>query len=254
MTTVLKLGGSVVTHKDEPETVDHETLDQVVASVADYLDGEPSTDRESDLVLVHGGGSFGHHYAAEHGVSSDDGTTDAVAVSAIHAAMTELNDIVVATLQDHGVPALPVRPLSVAHRRRDDALALPSEQVSTMLGEAFVPVLHGDVIAHEGKGATVLSGDDVVVSLAASLSAERVGLCSTVPGVLDESGAVVSRIDSYDEVASALGASEATDVTDGMAGKVQTLLSLDVPASIFAPDDLTRFLRGQSAGTTIRGE
>ncbi|MFW6045379.1 MAG: acetylglutamate kinase, partial [Natronomonas sp.] len=59
MTTVLKLGGSVITDKTEPETVDHSSLRTAAVAIG-------TTD---DLVVVHGGGSFGHHHAAAHGVT-----------------------------------------------------------------------------------------------------------------------------------------------------------------------------------------
>lgn len=247
MTTVLKLGGSVITEKDEPETVDTDRLEQVAAAL-----GEAVQDGAS-MVVVHGGGSFGHHHAAEHGVSATAGTRDATAVRAIHRAMTTLNDAVCDTLADHGVPAVPVRPLSLAQRDATGTLSLPSTPVETMLEEAFVPVLHGDVLTHEGNGATILSGDEIVVSLARSLGAKRVGLCSTVPGVVDDAGDVVPEITAFEDVADALGESDATDVTGGMAGKVEALLGLGTPASIFAPEQIEAFLAGEDPGTVIRG-
>ena len=253
MVTVLKLGGSVITDKDARETVDRAALDRAVAAIADALErGEASGAKALDsLVVVHGGGSFGHPAAANHDVSATAGTRDSDAVLAIHRAMVALNDAVVDTLQERGVPALPVHPLSVAHRSGGD-LSVPMAHLETMLGEGFVPVAHGDVIAHEGSGATVLSGDELVVALARGLEAERVGLCSATPGVLDEDGRVIPAVDAYDEVAAALGESEATDVTGGMAGKVQSLLALDTPASVFALDGLADFLAGDRPGTTVR--
>lgn len=263
MTTILKLGGSVVTEKDHPETLDDPALDRVVATIADHLDARhrpdsvDSGDNESgtvdELVVVHGGGSFGHHHAAEHGVSTTDGTDDAAAIAAIHDAMVSLNGAVVDSMQSHAIRALPVSPLSLASRDEGGELSLPPAPVERMLGEGFVPVLHGDVITHEGKGGTILSGDEIVRSLATSLSADRVGLCSTVPGVLDDDGTVVSEIDSYEAVAAVLGESETTDVTGGMAGKVRAMLELGPPAAIFDPDALGAFLRGERVGTVIDG-
>ncbi len=241
MTTVLKLGGSVVTHKDQPDTVDEETLARVARDV--------SASTPDDLVLVHGGGSFGHHHAARHGVTATDGTHDVTAIADIHAAMAELNRAVVAGLQEEGVNAVPMRPFSMAHR--DDGLSLPAESVTAMLREGFVPVLHGDVVVDSGKGATILSGDDIVVALADSLSADRVGVCSTVPGVLDADDEVISAIDAYADVAEHLGGSEATDVTGGMAGKVRALLALDAPAHVFDPEGLAAFLEGGAPGTVV---
>ena len=248
MTTVLKLGGSVVTEKDRRETLDGAALDRAADAVAEALDGGAVT---GDLVLVHGGGSFGHHHADRHGVGTDAGTRDTAAVTDIHGAMTTLNRFVLGRLQDRDVPALPVHPLSLAHRDAGGGLTLPAGGIETMLGVGFVPVLHGDVIPHEGEGATVLSGDEIVADLAASLGADRVGLCSTVSGVLDADGAVLDRIEDYDAVADALGVGEVTDVTGGMAGKVRTLLDLDTPAWVFDLDGLPAFLDGGSPGTRI---
>jgi len=248
MVTVLKLGGSVLTDKDSPETVDRAALARAADAVARYV---PQAADDRSLVLVHGGGSFGHHHADRHGVSTTDGTHEAAALTAIHRAMGELNAVLVDALQDRGLAALPVRPLSVACRT--DALQFPLAQVETMLGEGFVPVLHGDVIADAGAGGTILSGDEIVVAVAESLDADRVGLCSTVPGVLDPDGEVIPEIQSYEQVADTLGDSEATDVTGGMEGKVGRLLALDTPASVFDLDGLGTFLETGTAGTVIRG-
>ncbi|MFC5134145.1 MULTISPECIES: isopentenyl phosphate kinase [Haloferacaceae] len=246
---VLKLGGSVITEKDRPETVDEPALAAAGDAVADALD-RGAIER---LVLVHGGGSFGHHHANEHGISTSEGTRDAGAVMDVHGAMKRLNRAVLSALHDRDVPAVPVHPLSLAARSAgvDDDLDLPLSSTATLLGEGFVPVLHGDGVATAGEGVTVVSGDELVVELAAGLGADRVGVCSTVPGVLDDDGSVIPSIDDFDAVADALGASDVTDVSGGMAAKVGELLALDAPASVFGPDGLEAFLRGETPGTRI---
>ncbi|QFU81080.1 isopentenyl phosphate kinase [Natronorubrum aibiense] len=241
---VLKLGGSVITDKERPETLDGDSLKQATDAVASALAGEK-------LVIVHGGGSFGHHNASEHGVSTTEGTHDAAALLDIHGAMKTLNQFVLSRLLERDVQAVPVHPLSTAHRDDSGDLELPTGQIETMLEEGFVPVLHGDVIAHAGAGATIVSGDELVVELARALEADRIGLCSTVPGVLDADDAVINRISAYGDVESVLGASDTTDVTGGMAAKVRALLALEAEASIFGLEGLKSFLHGENAGTTI---
>jgi isopentenyl phosphate kinase len=246
---VLKLGGSLITEKDRPETVDDAALGDACDAVADAL-ASGAVDR---LVVVHGGGSFGHHHASERGVSTTAGTRDADAVAAIHGAMKRLNARVLDRLRERGVPAVPVHPLSLAARTdgADGGLDLPLGSTVTLLDEGFVPVLHGDGVATAGDGVTVVSGDELVVELAAGLGARRVGVCSTVPGVLDDDGCVVPEIRDFGAVADVLGASDATDVSGGMAAKVRELLALDAPASVFGADGLAPFLRGEDAGTRI---
>lgn len=241
MTVVLKLGGSVITDKSTPETLDETALTQAAEAVATH----------DQLVLVHGGGSFGHYHASEHEITSREGSHDAADVLAVHNAMGRLNDAVLAALHDRGLPALPVDPLAAAARDRDGTLSLMTTQVKTMFEEGFIPVLHGDIVAHAGRGVTVVSGDEVVVALAAQLNANRVGLCSAVPGVLNAEGKVIERIESFDAVKNVLGDSDGTDVTGGMSAKVRVLLDLDAPAWVFGLDGLGEFIDGRSPGTKV---
>ena len=245
MTVVLKLGGSVVTEKDRDETVADDRLAALASAIADS--------GVSDLVVVHGAGSFGHPHAAEHGASTTSGTRDPAAVRDIAGVMERLNDAVVGALADAGVPAVPVHPFAAGFRTESGDLQFPTGQVAAMLDEGFVPVLHGDILTHAGKGATILSGDELVTHFGAALDADRVGLCSTVPGVLDTDGDVIPEITAFEDAAGALGESDATDVTGGMAAKVRALLDLGSPAYVFGPDALDGFLAGDDAGTRIHG-
>jgi len=245
-TVVLKLGGSVITEKDTPETVAQERLEAAAKTI-----GEAEV---SNLVVVHGGGSFGHPAAEAAGVSLTDGTTDTAAIREIHAAMGRLNEAVLDALTEAGVPALPVRPFSAGYRTETGDVEMPGGGIQAMLEEGFVPVLHGDVFVTAEKGATIVSGDELVVSIAENLDAGAVGLCTTVPGVLDEEKKVIPRIEAFETVETVLGGSEATDVTGGMAGKVRALLGLEGDAHIFDLDGLATFLHGNAPGTVIGGK
>ena len=251
---VLKLGGSLITEKDRPETIDENALAAACEAIASVLDD--NTDASNGLgrlVLVHGGGSFGHHHASEHGVSTTAGTHDAAAAFEIHGAMVRLNHAILTRLHERSVPAVPVHPLSLSARPAgvDGDLDLPTGSMETLLAEGFVPVIHGDGVATTGAGVTVVSGDELVVEVAERFDADRVGLCSTVPGVLNDAGAVIPEITSFEDVAEYLGGSDATDVSGGMAGKVRELLALSSPAFVFGPDGLEAFLRGEDPGTRI---
>lgn len=245
---VLKLGGSVITDKSTPETVDHEALERAAEALAAVRAGPDPP----DVVVVHGAGSFGHHHAEAHGVTPETGTRDPEALWEIHDAMRRLNDHVTGALRAAGMAPAPVHPFSLGHRDREGRLTLPADGIETMLAEGFVPVLHGDGVVHRGRGVTILSGDEVVVRLARALEADQVGLCSTVPGVLRDD-AVVERIDALADVEDVLGGADGVDVTGGMAGKVDSLLGLGAPARIFGLDDLAGFLDGDGVGTLVAG-
>ncbi|MDZ7730159.1 MAG: isopentenyl phosphate kinase [Natrialbaceae archaeon] len=240
---VLKLGGSVITDKAAIETLDSAALERAASIIAAHGHGE--------FVLVHGGGSFGHHHANQYGVDQSTGTRDPTEIRTIHDAMRRLSSAVIEALQAEGIPAVPVAPLASCSRRTDGSISVPDEVLRSMLAEDFVPVLYGDVVVSPGQGVTVLSGDELVVALARALEASRVGLCTTVPGVLDDSGSVIERVTDGSALDRVIGASETTDVTGGMAAKVDALANLESEASIFDLDGLGAFLIGDDPGTTI---
>lgn len=242
MTTVLKLGGSVITEKSSERTLDQERLDAIVGALGD---GDLS-----EYILVLGGGSFGHPAADRHGVTIEQATADPQAIAEIHDAMLELTSLVVDRLIWAGIPAIAMHPMSMA-RRNEGSLSFSLDPVESAVTSGLVPVLHGDGVLTSDSGVTILSGDEIAVEVARSFGADRVGMCTGVPGVLDGDGSVIDRIERFDDVAEAVGGSDTTDVTGGMAGKVRTLLELGIPASIFDVDALDSFVRGERPGTLI---
>ena len=83
---ILKLGGSVVTHKDEymsAHTGNIKRLAEEIAEAGVY-----------PLIIVHGGGSFGHPLAKRHVIAG--GMVDKSQVfgfSETHQAMVKLNEV-----------------------------------------------------------------------------------------------------------------------------------------------------------------
>lgn len=243
MTTILKLGGSVITDKTAQEAIDEAALERIASAL--------SENRPNDLVLVHGGGSFGHPAAAEHAVGRSTGTRDPGAIQAIDAAMTRLNRAVVSALLDEDVPAVGLEPRAAAAKDATGRATFEAFGTRALLDEQFVPVTYGYVVAHAGRGSTVLSGDAIATSLGRSLEAERIGLCTDVPGVLDDSGTVIPEISSFDAVAPYLSDGPGVDVTGGIARKVQALLETPVTGAIFDLESLPTFLAGEVPGTRV---
>ena len=58
----LKLGGSLITNKNEAETALIERLEMLLAELRQFTLENPNT----RVLLGHGSGSFGHHAAAKH--------------------------------------------------------------------------------------------------------------------------------------------------------------------------------------------
>ncbi len=161
MRTVLKIGGSLITDKDGHETIDRDDLIDAVAGSS-----------SEEIVLVHGAGSFGHPHALEAGIDTRTATTDTASITTIQRAVRTLNDIVVDTLQDHGQKAVGLHPSSML--RRDGKLRGTIGPVHEALANGMIPVLHGDIIL-EDSGASIVSGDEIVMFLADEIDA-RAGI------------------------------------------------------------------------------
>lgn len=238
---ILKIGGSVLTEKDGEEEL-APGFDGVIQTVADADRG--------DLILVHGAGSFGHPHAARHGLAEGGGGREGAYET--HAAVARLNRRVVGVLNEKGADALPVHPLSCAWR--DGSLGFETQPTQTLLDEGFLPVAHGDVVADAGSGVSVLSGDEIAVELAARQGeGAEVGMCTSAGGVLDEEGNRLERVSSVEEVTEFGGdGDEGADVTGGIRGKVESLLSLPSGGRVFGADELGEYLDGGAVGTLVR--
>ena len=102
---MLKLGGSVVTIKDMPMKADTANIER--------LSGEISTAGLKQLVIVNGGGSFGHPVAKRYGIMGGDASiNNPFGVSETHRSMVALNSLIVEALLALKVPALSIAPSS----------------------------------------------------------------------------------------------------------------------------------------------
>lgn len=242
MTAVVKLGGSLITDKAGEEAIDRTSLEEVARMIGEA----PPADR----IVVHGGGSFGHPTAARHGLSRTEGTRDPRAIADVTAAMRRLNDHVIDSFSKEGIDAVGVQPMGIARRLGNGVIQCEIAAIESLLAESFTPVIYGDLIVHEGTGCSVVSGDELTPAIGEAIGAERIGFCSGVPGVLDAEGNVIESLHPSDDTVN-VGSAETTDVTGGMATKVRTLSSYQLPAAIFGREDLPAFLAGELPGTRI---
>jgi isopentenyl phosphate kinase len=245
---VLKLGGSVVTDKAGDCAMRNDRIEGCVAEIA----RRPGI----QVVLVHGAGSCGHPQALRHRLDRGIPPGDPAGIAGTHHAVADLNRVIVDALHRAGREAVGVHPLGHCVAA-DGRLQSPDwRPVALLLSLGVTPVLHGDVVMDTVRGASIVSGDQLVASLARALSPDRVGLATDVAGVLGRDGAVVARI-RPGEGRGLAGGSRHTDVTGGMEGKLGELLALadaGIGSSVFHASRIGDFLDGRPhGGTTIEG-
>ena len=236
---VVKLGGSLITVKDEPYTINMDALERAVAELAVFHSSG------GKLAVVHGGGSFGHT-AAKMAMDRRGGKLLAHDAPEIQEAMLKLGIMVVDTLRRHGVPA-------TMHPPHTMCMSLPCgmEPMLRDLNQGLTPVTYGDAIPIHGE-TVIVSGDDLAAWLATRASADCLIYVTRVPGVLGPGGKVLSMVEGLEDP---VGGSEGIDVTGGMRKKLEAALQAAGSVGIVrivGLEGLGPALRGEPVGTLVR--
>jgi isopentenyl phosphate kinase len=262
-TIILKIGGSVITNK----SAELEARMDIISSIADQIrEANPK-----NLVIVHGGGSFGHPLAQRYAIR--DGFKDESQITGFaetHHVMTVLNGLFMDALIWRGIPAVSINPLSCVLTRNGRIQCFEMAQLKQFLKMGFLPVLHGDTVLDTELGFTVLSGDQLVSYLAIQLKAEKILIGVDVDGLYEadpklSAGARMHERLSLEElkkIHESLGeSSTAADVTGGMRSKIAELIPAiehGVPALIFnatKPKYVYKAIKGERIrGTLIEKE
>jgi isopentenyl phosphate kinase len=257
----LKLGGSLITDKARP----HTSRPQVLARLAKEIAEVHAQNQSLRLVIGNGAGSFAHVPAKKYGTRQGVRTPEEWrGFAEVWREAAALNSLVTDALQDAGLPAIAIHPSSVLVSRNRQVVAWDLASLRAALHAGLVPVVHGDVVFDTTLGGTIFSTEDLFEYLARQLSPRRILLAGLEQGVWADYPTCTRLIPeitpgSLEAVAPALGGSNATDVTGGMASKVRQSLALaqeitGLEILIFSgehPGTLKKTLLGGRVGTAI---
>ena len=211
----------MITEKDRPLTPNHATIKRIAREIAEA--------RIENLLIVHGGGSFGHYMAKKYGVGIS--RVRAGGFSRIHQAMVTLSRLIVNALISAGLPAIEVQPSALITMRRGEIVEFRLRALRQMLAMGLVPVLYGDIVPDVEDGASIVSGDKIVSYLARELEASRAVICVDVDGIYTEDPSLNPRAElieefSASEIEAKLGPSSRIDVTGGMINKIREMATI----------------------------
>jgi isopentenyl phosphate kinase len=175
---VAKLGGSVITDKSKPFSYRQD----VVSALSEEIG---SSDRQ--VVVVHGGGSFGHVAARQNGISSTTAPAPAAGVAQVRGAMYDLDRLVCRTMMEFKLSPYPFSPFDSAMAAGRGPLA---RWLRGLLKSGLTPVTFGDVVLASG-GFKVMSGDNIVLELTRSIQPERCVFALDVDGVYEVNTRVI---------------------------------------------------------------
>jgi isopentenyl phosphate kinase len=261
-TVLLKLGGSLITDKDQPFTPRLDKLADLAKEIKTALDSNPNL----LLILGHGSGSFGHVAAKKYGTRDGVKTREGwLGFAEVRFQAAELNRFMVQSLLEAGLPALPFPPSASMIADHRIVTRHNVETIRRALDVGLLPVVQGDVAFDDSLGGTILSTEDVFKFLVGQFSPRRILLAGIEAGVWEDFPArtrLVKQIQlsRYEEMRAGIGGSASTDVTGGMKAKVEEMLSLiqkheNLTVQIFSAEEhgmLTRALQGENMGTLLK--
>jgi isopentenyl phosphate kinase len=223
------------------------------------------------LIVGHGSGSFGHHYAALYGVHQGlAADADWFGFAHTAAAALRLNRIVVDALIEARVPALSLQPSASLLASERTITEWHTATLSRALEHHLVPIVHGDVAFDTAQGSAIISTEALLTYLAlhSPLQPTRIILVGedavyTADPRHDPYAEPIPQINSANlqDVLAGAGGSHGVDVTGGMRSKlelmwrlVQAIPQLEIAIIGPAPGLLRNALLGEqlSSGTIIK--
>ena len=251
---VVKIGGSAISDKGKPFSIKFNVLSTIVDDIAEYVKSA-----STDLVVIHGGGSFGHPIVYE--CIKSTGGIDSRCFSITSEAMVALNLIIISELLSRGVNAVSIPPHTIC-KAINDEFKCDMSIVKDYLSRGIIPVLYGDVVLSESNlGFKVISGDVISWILTKELNASTLIFVTDVEGLYTKDpkkypdASLISRLSRNELTNIALSTSNNVDVTGGMLSKLLLGIKLNVNdvKVIIMNADRKRKLFNALAGHEIRG-
>jgi isopentenyl phosphate kinase len=222
----LKLGGSLITQKDQAETAKITIIRRIAREIANALSQDPNM----QLILGHGSGSFGHHTAQRYGTAQGASSWDDwVGFTEVWRSSQRLNRIVSDELRNAGIPIINFSPSASAVCEEGTLKHMAIEPILRALSAGLIPLTHGDVAFDRTAGSSIISTEQIFQYLSDRLKPQRVLLAGLDAGVYPDPSKpeqVQDQIAPEDLGQLEVGSSEAVDVTGGMASKVELAIQM----------------------------
>ncbi len=248
--SVVKLGGSILTRKQQAERLRPKILTRLAQEIAEGT---------GPIVLLHGAGSFGHPGAVRFGLAELPANPSSLrervrGAAIVSAEVRRLHLAVLRALVASGARPWSVPAATIASNDAGRIAAFDPAAFAESVTAGFVPVSFGDVVPDRSWGRSILSADTIAVELARTLPVRRVIFVGDVPGVL-EPGALHRQV-IIPEVSRELmerlsHRTSGPDVTGGIRGKARAMLAI---AELGADAGLISGLKDGLLSRALRGE
>ena len=169
---LIKLGGSVITFKEKPLAANFEAIRRISYVLASI---------KTPIILIHGGGSFGHYWSVKYNMHSKPDQYDSHGVSIVHESMIALNQIIVNSMIKVGMNPYTIIPSMFIYDHKP--ITKKIKELKSIVESSVIPITFGDVIYVENKMYSILSGDVLMSLLSKFLRPSKAIFTLNVDGI-----------------------------------------------------------------------
>ena len=210
---LIKLGGSIITNKQKPLTANLSAINKISSQLKKI--NEP-------IIVVHGGGSFGHYWSVRYDMHTKPAKYNRKGVSVVKNSMVELNKIILDSFLKHSLNPYCLPPTDFMFSNKADPKKVRA--IAKIAKAGLVPVSYGDVMWYGKNKFYVLSGDRIIGILSKILKPRLVIFVLNVDGVYSDmkTKKLLCEIKGEKTTISEVE----VDVTGGMSRKIKEAVSI----------------------------
>ncbi|HXV66866.1 MAG TPA: isopentenyl phosphate kinase [Nitrosopumilaceae archaeon] len=210
---LIKLGGSIITNKEKPLSLRRKTVDRIIHSLKNI---------DENIIVVHGGGSFGHYWSVKYNMHTKPKKYDLRGVSIIKNSMVELNGIILDSFLKNNLNPYCLPPTDFVMGNKPSIKKI--KQMAEIANAGLIPVTYGDALWYGEKKSYILSGDSIMTMIAKVLRPRLTIFVLNVDGLYSDLKS--KRLISNFKDDKLLIKKSSMDVTGGMSRKVTEALKI----------------------------
>ena len=266
---IIKLGGSVLTDKNTPNSLRNNVINGLISQIYDNY----HTSNQPKLIIIHGAGSFGHpianSFSIQNGLNQNI-PNQTLGLTKTHQSVKKLNTKIVDSFLNRDIPVLSLATSSVFFQEESALKFTGIKQIESLLELGIIPILYGDILLHDSKNFSIISGDRVIFEIC-KLFTSSIDTNHKVNKIIfcfDQDGIVISNSEKDSEVIQNIKSKnldfislknfeDSIDVTGNIRGKleeIKKICELGIPVQLIngqKPNLLIKALKNEKILSTL---
>ncbi|BCS90645.1 MAG: isopentenyl phosphate kinase [Candidatus Micrarchaeota archaeon] len=229
---IIKIGGSSISNKETGNYFIEETIKIFAKDLISFLKEHPNKDL--NLFIIHGAGFRGHHIVKSYSLNAllQDNYKNIRGWHKLNLTQIELSDKISRELARYGIYSINIPGRAIGYKDNNNSVIVNRDLLKSIVDRSrikfvdnkiygVVAISCGDIIYHNDKGLSIISGDTIAKELS-YIKPSIIIHGTDVDGVIDKSGSIIKRIEKEEDISSIkrFDSSNRQDVTGGIIGKV----------------------------------